>query len=206
MMLGILSLLGQKTGTPGVNPPPASGNQGTDMNVDRIFKTIFDSLNDALKVVDAGTPSGDTWTILDPARILQNAYDADNSALRVVFITTSSDVTSTSLDATQVWRDVYDDTKKALRVTYITPSKPATGKLDANQVIQWVHVPSMHALAVNTPYEGSGSYGSKLDAGQIIKHSFDHSSGKLDVVVVPVPGDAFADRYFPPRYFAIRYW
>lgn len=86
------------------------------------------------------------------------------------------------MDADQILQDVYDPTNHAFRVTYGGPNKPCSGKLDANQIIKWVYSPALHALNIDDPVAGSGTYGSKLGLDQIIKKSFNGTTGKLRIV------------------------
>jgi hypothetical protein len=73
------------------------------------------------------------------------------------------------MDADQILQDVYDPTNHAFRVTYGGPNKP-------------VYSPALHALNIDDPVAGSGTYGTKLGLDQIIKKSFNGTTGKLRIV------------------------
>ncbi len=114
------------------------------------------------------------------------------------------------MDYAQIIKDCYDPTNHALRVTYGDPDIPCAGKLDAPQIIKFVYVPALHALKVSDPVEGSGTYGCKLSAEQVIKKIFNTTTGELTIVGTAVAvgdgGGHFADSYFAPTYFAPTYW
>jgi hypothetical protein len=67
--------------------PAASANNGTRLDRNQVLKKIFDSTNNGLKCVDAGTASGSHGTVLDSEQVWKMVFDPDNAALRVVLVT-----------------------------------------------------------------------------------------------------------------------
>jgi len=86
------------------------------------------------------------------------------------------------IDAAQIIKDCYDPTAHALRVTYTDPDVVKGLKIDANHIIKALYVPALHALRIADPIAGSGTYGTCIDGNQVIKMSFNATTGKLRVV------------------------
>jgi hypothetical protein len=184
-----------------------------DMDVGSIFRMVFDSDEESIKVMDVGTASGTIGSdYFDCEGILQRVVDTSNKALRIVQVSGGSGATTGRLDWRQVFEHIYDPTKRALRVVVNPTTIAMNAHLDAEQIISKLYDHANCALRVTTIGTASTNMGTKLDWRQVFRHALDATHGQLWVVsgegtpeVAPGGGD-FPDRYFAPRYFAPGYW
>ena len=86
-----------------------------------------------------------------------------------------------NLDWKQVIEDCYDPVNHALRVK-TGEAEGTPNARDAGQLIEAMHIPTFHALRVEGPTQGSGTYGTRLDWRQVIKAAVDGTKGEITIV------------------------
>jgi hypothetical protein len=164
---------------------PAATVPATDSDLHRgqVLRLTFDVVKKAHHAVLAGVASGSHGTLLDVDQIWRLVYDETANAIRVVVVAAAGTPGASKLDGNQIIQDVFDPVLVALRVATGAAARTQGCGSDFNQIVRYLYIPADHALVIDTPEAGSGTYGTILaDGNQAFRSALDRTTGMWKLV------------------------